>query len=502
MQSIKLVLVLLVLGLASCMPTQIIPQTGSSDHNQTLPANSSWLLESFGEPGAELPAIAGTSISLEFKQNGQVEGSSGCNSYGGPYSVQDGRLAFGEIVSTLMACEDQAVNDQEQEYLQALRASGRFSVVDDRLTIWYENDRRVLNFARAPESTPVSSSTTTPEPTAGAVPGKDDGARIEFPPGQSSAEVFAELTAGMTDSYLVRGEQGQTMSAEITSPNNDVLLSVIAEDGTPLKRYQNGLPSWTGTLPATQDYVLQAVSVGETAAYTLRVQIEAIPPQARERVEFEPGYPSATRSGILSPGGVKEYVLSAAAGQRMHIQTVGYSAPVHFTLRSPDGQSWSGEPGASDVYIFTMEVFLPEAGDYVVTLSVLLEEEATRYDAAFTIDAGTQSSAPPERVEFESGAVSAQRSGLLPSGPGLKEYVLAGRAGETMTITITSDGAPLSLMITTPSGVQRIPETSPAEGAHAISHTFTLAESGDYLITLSKADHTPSTNFTVDFTVE
>jgi heat shock protein HslJ len=429
MQSIKLVLVSLVLGLASCMPTPVIPPTGASDHNQTLPANSSWLLESFGEPGAELPAITGTSISLEFKQNGQVEGSSGCNSYGGPYSVQDGRLAFGEIVSTLMACEDQAVNDQEQEYLQALRASGRFSLVDDSLTIWYENDRRVLHFARSPESTPVPSLTNITEPTAGAVPGKDNGARIEFPPGESSAEVFAELAGGVTDSYLVRGQQGQTMSVEITSPNNDVLLNVIAEDGTPLKRYQNGPPSWTGTLPATQDYVLQVVSVGQASSYTLHVSIDPIASPSQERVVFEPGSTSATRSGTLPPGGVKEYLLSAAAGQRLHLQTVGYTAPVHFTLRGPDGQSWSGEPGASDVYIFTVEVFLPETGDYVVTLTVPLEADATRYDAAFTIDASTQSSAPPERVEFESGSVSAQQSGPLPSGSGLKEYVLTGHVG-------------------------------------------------------------------------
>jgi hypothetical protein len=57
-------------------------------------------------------------------------------------------------------------------------------------------------------------------------------------------------------------------------------------------------------------------------------------------------------------------------------------------------------------------------------------------------------------------------------------------------------------MITTPSGVQRIPETFPAEGAHEISHSFTLAETGDYLVRLDKADHTPSTNYTADFVIE
>jgi hypothetical protein len=108
----------------------------------------------------------------------------------------------------------------------------------------------------------------------------------------------------------------------------------------------------------------------------------------------------------------------------------------------------------------------------------------------------------PEPVEFESGASSVERSGLLPSGPGLKQYVVAAGEGQTMTVIVTSDGALLSLMITTPSGVQRILETSPVEGAHQIGHSFSLAEGGDYVVTLNKADHTPGTNYMVTFLIQ
>jgi len=55
---------------------------------------------------------------------------------------------------------------------------------------------------------------------------------------------------------VLAAQQGQIMAVEITSPNNGVLLSVVGQDGTPLKRYQNGPPSWTSTLPATQDYFI------------------------------------------------------------------------------------------------------------------------------------------------------------------------------------------------------------------------------------------------------
>ena len=50
-------------------------------------------------------------------------------------------------------------------------------------------------------------------------------------------------------------------------------------------------------------------------------------------------------------------------------------------------------------------------------------------------------------------------------------------------------------------GAERFPETVPANGGYRVIHSFVLTESGDYLITLTKADHTPSTNYAIGFTV-
>jgi pimeloyl-ACP methyl ester carboxylesterase len=109
----------------------------------------------------------------------------------------------------------------------------------------------------------------------------------------------------------------------------------------------------------------------------------------------------------------------------------------------------------------------------------------------------------PERVAFETGANSAQRSSLLPSGYGVKQYVLTGNAGQTMTVDVFSDDVPLSMTITMPNGMQRIPEMSPADGGgYRVGHEFTLPEPGDYIVTLTKADHTPSTNYAADFAIK
>lgn len=112
-------------------------------------ANTQWQLESFGPVGAETPVVEGSTVTLEFDATGQAGGSGGCNSYGTEYQVQNGTLVFGEIVSTLMACADENIGEQEQQYYQALETAGEFEVSGDRLTIYYNDGQGVLNFVSA-----------------------------------------------------------------------------------------------------------------------------------------------------------------------------------------------------------------------------------------------------------------------------------------------------------------------------------------------------------------
>lgn len=93
-------------------------------------------------------------------------------------------------------------------------------------------------------------------------------------------------------------------------------------------------------------------------------------------------------------------------------------------------------------------------------------------------------------------------SNLMPSGPDEKQYTLAAEAGQTIMIEVTSDGVPLSLTITSPSGVERFPEAVPDGSGFRISHSFVASEAGAYHLTLTKADQTPSTNYTATFMVQ
>ena len=112
-------------------------------------ANTQWVLVSFGAPDAETPIVEASTITLEFGADGQAGGSGGCNSYGGEYQVQDHTLSFSQINSTLMACADERVMQQEQRYFQALETAGQFELTDDHLAIRYDDGQGVLNFVRA-----------------------------------------------------------------------------------------------------------------------------------------------------------------------------------------------------------------------------------------------------------------------------------------------------------------------------------------------------------------
>jgi hypothetical protein len=99
-------------------------------------------------------------------------------------------------------------------------------------------------------------------------------ARIKFAHGTYSASVDGHLQGNTVNYYLLRASAGQTMSVAIFSPHNDVLLTIYGmQDGSPLVRSVSGATTWTGVLPGTQDYMIEAVSVGATTNYTLQVMV-------------------------------------------------------------------------------------------------------------------------------------------------------------------------------------------------------------------------------------
>ena len=184
MKQIRLFSLIAILLLAACAPIQAsltptstpaaaetpsvttpTPDATSSASTADGLVNTSWQLLSFGPSTTPADVLPDSVITLEFKEDGEMGGNGGCNTYGGSYSVQDDTLTLQQVVSTLMACADMGVTNQEQQYLQALATVERFELTDDSLTLWYDSGNGVLNFTANPNAPTLPEATPT-APTA------------------------------------------------------------------------------------------------------------------------------------------------------------------------------------------------------------------------------------------------------------------------------------------------------------------------------------------------
>jgi heat shock protein HslJ len=142
-----LVLFVISLALAACAPEE----SSSS-------LLGSWKLTGYGPAEAPFPAVEGVEAGLSFNQDGTVSGTSGCNGLGGDYIVDGDKITFGEFVSTLMACDDPIMTQEEAAH-QVMTGIAAFTIEGDTLTI--TKDDMVLVLTRSTGSTEEPATPTT-----------------------------------------------------------------------------------------------------------------------------------------------------------------------------------------------------------------------------------------------------------------------------------------------------------------------------------------------------
>ncbi|BAN22670.1 putative uncharacterized protein [Caballeronia insecticola] len=120
--------------------------------------DTQWDLTSWTDAQGQARAVphgaqdGGQPLTLEFSTasgHRRASGFSGCNRYTGTYDLKDGKLAFGPIAGTRMACVSGAGAALEQPYLDALAHIAKSGVQMNppqalQLTI---ADGQVLTFA-------------------------------------------------------------------------------------------------------------------------------------------------------------------------------------------------------------------------------------------------------------------------------------------------------------------------------------------------------------------
>jgi heat shock protein HslJ len=109
-----------------------------------------WKLTAYGPAGAPTPAVEGVDAGLTFNEDGTVSGTSGCNGLGGDYTVEGNQITFGEFVSTLMAC-DEPIMQQEEAAHKVMTGTATYKIEGNTLTI--TNNDMVLVLTRGTLST-------------------------------------------------------------------------------------------------------------------------------------------------------------------------------------------------------------------------------------------------------------------------------------------------------------------------------------------------------------
>jgi heat shock protein HslJ len=108
-----------------------------------------WRLVAYGDPANPTAALAEPPVTLTFAPDG-LAGTGGCNTFGGRFVFENDTLAIADVVSTLMACADEAVGQQETVFLTALNTVTNFSFDENgRLLLAYEGGVLVFEPAAA-----------------------------------------------------------------------------------------------------------------------------------------------------------------------------------------------------------------------------------------------------------------------------------------------------------------------------------------------------------------
>ena len=114
-------------------------------------------------------------------------------------------------------------------------------------------------------------------------------------------------------------------------------------------------------------------------------QLPALPAGA-ERVRFNSGSISASRSSQTGWGQPKYYVLSAAAGQRMEIYASSHGDPLAISVARPDNIT-PVVNGTNYAVQNSLWLTLPMTGDYLITVTpaVMPEGPTLSFDITFVI---------------------------------------------------------------------------------------------------------------------
>ena len=131
-----------VLAVSVCGSSNDVTASPTTAGSSTTLEGTTWVLAKKTELGAEL----GDVVASATFTNGTVSGTSGCNTYNGPYKVDGDKLTIGpNLVSTQMACGP-AETAVEKVFLERLPKVASYSIAGSTLTLADSGGEALLVF--------------------------------------------------------------------------------------------------------------------------------------------------------------------------------------------------------------------------------------------------------------------------------------------------------------------------------------------------------------------
>ena len=136
----RTIITLLLLVLTAGCGRGTVAQSGAAGAE---PWGRTFLSTSVTENGQPRPLVEGTRISLRFSDDHQLGAQAGCNSMGGPASIEAGRLVVGDLATTEMGC-DPPRHAQDEWLARFLAGRPTADVTAETLTLENDTTRIVL----------------------------------------------------------------------------------------------------------------------------------------------------------------------------------------------------------------------------------------------------------------------------------------------------------------------------------------------------------------------
>jgi heat shock protein HslJ len=122
-----------------------------SPHQPAALTGTPWQLISYNAGNALLSNRVTERISAVFGEDGQLQGSAGCNRYWATYEARGDEIHMGPVSSTRKMCpESEETMQTETGYLAALGRAARFEIREGRLSLLDGERRRIALFRAAP----------------------------------------------------------------------------------------------------------------------------------------------------------------------------------------------------------------------------------------------------------------------------------------------------------------------------------------------------------------